>query len=112
MKDYLKFYIDGGWVEPSKPETLEVIDPATEQICARISVGSAEDVDRAVKAARRAFDSYAQTSFGEREELLNSITEVYKKRFDDIAHRHAIRSLPQILDRQILQLDRSLCPAS
>ena len=85
MKEYLQFYIDGAWVDPVTPETLEVINPATEEAFARISVGSAADVDKAVVAARRAFESYSQTSLSEREELLSSIIEVYKKRFEDIA---------------------------
>ena len=55
MRNALKFYIDGEWVDPVVPATLDVIDPSTEEPCGTISVGSAADVDRAVKAARRAF---------------------------------------------------------
>ena len=84
MKEYLKFYINGEWVDPAVPETLEVIDPSTEQPFAVISVGSAEDVDRAVKAARTAFESFSQTSLDERKEILNNIVTVYKKRFSDV----------------------------
>jgi aldehyde dehydrogenase (NAD+) len=51
MRDYLRFYIGGKWVEPAQPKTLEVINPATEAVCGHISLGSAADVDRAVKAA-------------------------------------------------------------
>ena len=84
MKEYLKFYIDGAWVDPVKKETLEVINPATEEPFAMISVGSAADVDRAVKAARAAFATYSETSVADRIDLLKSITNVYKKRFNDI----------------------------
>ena len=52
MQDRLKFYIDGQWVDPVQPKTLDVINPATEEPIGRISLGSAADVDRAVKAAR------------------------------------------------------------
>jgi aldehyde dehydrogenase (NAD+) len=51
MRDYLRFYIGDKWVEPVHPKTLEVINPATEAVCGHISLGSAADVDRAVKAA-------------------------------------------------------------
>lgn len=85
MQEYLKFYIDGAWVAPNQAETLAVINPATEKPFATISVGSKADVDQAVQAARKAFDSYAQTTVEERVELLNKIKAVYKKRFNDIA---------------------------
>lgn len=59
MRDYLSFYIDGRWVEPAAPKPLDVIDPATERVAGRISLGSAADADRAVRAARAAFASYS-----------------------------------------------------
>ena len=52
MQEHLNFYIDGAWVPPVKPATRDVINPATEKPIARISMGGAEDVDKAVKAAR------------------------------------------------------------
>lgn len=57
MIDRLQFYIDGAWVDPATPRTLDVENPATEQTFARISLGTADDVDRAARAARRAFAS-------------------------------------------------------
>jgi aldehyde dehydrogenase (NAD+) len=86
MQKYLKFYIDGQWVDPVQSETLDVVNPATEAPFAVISVGSAADVDRAVKAARRAFVTYSQATIEERLDLLHRVKEVYKKRYDDIAH--------------------------
>jgi aldehyde dehydrogenase (NAD+) len=62
MKDYLKFYIDGRWVEPTEARPFAVINPATEEPIARIALGSAKDVDLAVAAARRAFETYSQTT--------------------------------------------------
>ena len=85
MAQMQQFYIDGKWVDPVKPEVLDVINPATEESVATISVGSPADVDIAVAAARRAFPGYAATSVKERLELLTGIRELYKKRFDDIA---------------------------
>lgn len=64
---------------------MEVINPATEVPCALISVGSAADVDRAVKAVRAAFETFSQITFDERLALLYKIKEVYQKRYDDIA---------------------------
>lgn len=85
MTDYLQFYIDGRWVDPAAPETMEVIDPSTESPVARISLGSAADVDRAVAAARSAFPAFAATSVAERSELLRAIIDAYKRRYSDIA---------------------------
>ena len=83
--DYRKFYIDGRWVDPVEPKDFTVINPATEAAAGVISLGSAKDVDRAVAAARRAFESFAQTSREERRALLEKILAVYKKRYQDIA---------------------------
>ena len=62
MREYLKFYIDGQWVDPVEPKTLDVDNPTTEQVSGKIAIGSAADVDKAVKAARRAFATWSQTS--------------------------------------------------
>ena len=85
MRDYTKFYIDGAWVEPSHAKTLDVINPATERSAGRISLGDASDVDRAVTAARRAFDEFSRTSREERLALLGRIVDVYKRRYNDMA---------------------------
>lgn len=57
-----QFYIDGSWVDPRSTDTLDVIDPATEKPIATIAVGGQPDVDAAVSAARRAFESFSQTT--------------------------------------------------
>ena len=85
MREYLQFYIDGEWVDPVEPRTLDVENPATEEVAGRISLGSAADVDKAVRAARRAFASYSQTSREERLALLETIGEEYTKRQEEIA---------------------------
>jgi aldehyde dehydrogenase (NAD+) len=85
MREYLKFYIGGQWVDPATPRTLDVINPATEQPAGRISLGSAADVDRAAKAARAAFAGYSQTSVAERVALLEAVIAEYKKRYADMA---------------------------
>lgn len=85
MREHLKFYIDGAWVVPTTVRTQDVINPSTEQAIARISMGSAADVDRAVAAARRAFESYSRTSVSERAALLERIIAEYTRRYADIA---------------------------
>ena len=66
MRDYLKFYINGAWVDPVTPKAFDVINPATEAVAGRISMGSAADVDKAVKAARAAFKTWSQSRVEER----------------------------------------------
>jgi aldehyde dehydrogenase (NAD+) len=84
MYEFRDFYIDGKWVAPIQPRDFHVINPATEEPAGVISLGSAQDVDRAVAAAKRAFDSYSQTSRQQRRELLERILAVYKRRYVEI----------------------------
>jgi aldehyde dehydrogenase (NAD+) len=85
MTHALQFYIDGKWVDPVTPRTLEVLNPATEEPIGTISLGSAADVDRAVAAARAAFERYAQTTKAERIALLERIIGAYQERIGDLA---------------------------
>ena len=85
MKDALKFYIDGAWVDPVSPQTLEVINPATEEPCGTISMGAPADVDKAVAAAKAAFPAWSTTTREERIAVFEKIIEVYQKRYDEIA---------------------------
>jgi aldehyde dehydrogenase (NAD+) len=85
MRNYSKFYIDGQWVDPAELKTVDVVNPATEQVSGKIALGSAVDVDRAVKAARKAFSSWSLTSREERLEVLQRILEEYQKRAGDVA---------------------------
>jgi len=85
MREYLKFYIDGQWVDPVEPKTLDVINPATEEVAGKISLGSAADVDKAVKAAQKAFKTWSKVSREERLDVLNRILAEYQKRFGDLA---------------------------
>lgn len=83
MRSDLLHYINGEWTESSGKDTIEVINPATEEVIGTISNGTKEDVDRAVKAARAAFPHFSQTSKSERIDLLHRIAEEYEKRKDD-----------------------------
>jgi aldehyde dehydrogenase (NAD+) len=85
MREYLKFYIGGQWVDPVELQTRDVINPATERVSGKIALGSAADVDRAVNAARKAFNSWSLTSREERLGVLQRILEEYQKRVGDLA---------------------------
>ncbi|WP_458094451.1 aldehyde dehydrogenase family protein [Roseomonas sp. WA12] len=83
--DRLGFYIDGAWVDPVTPATLGVVNPATEEVFARISLGAAQDVDRAVAAARRAFGSYSGASVEARLGYLGRIIAGFRARLPELA---------------------------
>jgi aldehyde dehydrogenase (NAD+) len=85
MVNRLKFYIDGAWVDPVAMKTVPVVNPATEETLYDVAVGSKADVDKAVAAARKAFETFSVTSREERIELLTKIIEAYKTRAKDIA---------------------------
>ena len=85
MIDKKNFYINGQWVKPNSSEEINVIDPATEDTCAVISLGNKADVDMAVNAAKDAYQSWAFSSKEERIGLLEKLYENYKKRWADIA---------------------------
>ncbi|MFD1018354.1 aldehyde dehydrogenase family protein [Thalassobacillus hwangdonensis] len=83
MRKHLKHYINGEWVESTGNETEDVINPATEEVMGTISLGTKEDLDKAVEAAKAALPSFSKTSKEERIELLERIAQEYEKRKDD-----------------------------
>lgn len=85
LKDSRQFYIDGAWIAPAEPSETQVVNPATEEPIATISLGSSSDVDRAVAAASRAFATYSATTREERLELLQIIIDTYKAHLDEMA---------------------------
>ena len=85
MREYLKFYIDGQWIDPVEPKSLDVDNPTTEQVSGKIALGADADVDKAVKAARKAFATWSQTSREERLDVLQAIRVEYQKRAADLA---------------------------
>ncbi|MGR4864704.1 aldehyde dehydrogenase family protein [Caulobacter sp. LARHSG274] len=84
MREYLKFYIDGQWVDPIEPKTTDVINPATEAVSGAISLGSVADVEKAVAAARKAFPSWSLTTREARLELLLAIQAEYHRRMGEL----------------------------
>ena len=85
MLDKKKFYINGKWVDPIKSKDLDVINPSTEEVCAVISLGSKEDTNAAVSAAKSAFETWKDTSKKERIDLLEKLLSIYKKRYSEMA---------------------------
>ena len=85
MLDKKKFYINGEWVNPKSNQTIDIINPATEDVCAEISLGNKDDVNEAVQSAKTAFNTWAFSTKEERLAPLEKLYELYKKRWADIA---------------------------
>ena len=85
MLDKRKFYINGQWVEPSKKNDFDVINPSDETVCAVISLGSQEDTNAAVNAAREALPSWSNSSKEDRVALLERLYSIYERRMDEMA---------------------------
>lgn len=84
MRDYTKQYINGEWVESNSNETIEVINPATEEVIGKVAKGNKADVDKAVEAADNVYLKFRHTSVEERQALLDKIVKEYENRKDDI----------------------------
>ena len=82
MREYMQFYINGEWTDPASPRSLDVIDPATEEVAGQISLGSDADVDKAVTAAAAAFNTWSTTS--KDEAILNRVVEEFEKRVPEL----------------------------
>ena len=85
MLDKRNFYINGKWISPTKINNFEVINPCNEDPFAVISLGSKEDTDLAVKAAKTAFETWKETSKEERLNYLKKLLSIYKKRSGEMA---------------------------
>ena len=86
MLDKKKFYINGEWVDPVNQNNYEVINPSTEEVCAIISLGSSADTDLAVKYAKKAFETWKESSKEERIRLLEKLLEIYNSRWDEMTN--------------------------
>ncbi len=85
MQDKKNFYINGEWVSPIESRILQVINPATEEPCAEISLGGKKDVDVAVEAAKKAFETWGFVSKEEKLVFFEKLYEIYKKNWDQMA---------------------------
>ncbi|MDN8848139.1 aldehyde dehydrogenase family protein, partial [Staphylococcus aureus] len=84
MRNFTKQYINGEWIESASGETIEVINPATEEVAGPIAKGNKEDVDKAVDAAENVYFEFRHSSVQERKELLDKIVQEYKNRKEDL----------------------------
>ena len=85
MQHLDKFYINGAWVHPASSDRMAILNPATEQQIGTVAMGNAQDVDRAVEAARLAFESFSTTSKSDRLGLLQNLLSGTKARLEDLA---------------------------
>lgn len=85
MNNLSNFYIGGAWVDPISDATMPVLNPATEAQIGSVAMGNVADVDRAVAAAKAAFESFSQTSKSDRLALLGKLKTVTEKRIEDLA---------------------------
>ncbi len=85
MREYTQFYINGEWVDPSNPNSFDVINPANEEVCAHIAIGNEQDVNKAVAAAKTAFETYGWSSREERIAIMERVIEAYQARYAEIA---------------------------
>ena len=85
MKDCRQFYINGKFVDPMSPRDFAVVNPATEEVAGAISLGAPGDVNRAVAAASKAFETFQETTPDERASLLRRIIDVYKSKSEEMA---------------------------
>jgi aldehyde dehydrogenase (NAD+) len=90
MKEYKKLYINGEWIESNSADIIEVINPATESPCARVSSGNRKDVDAAVTSARQALNSWAHTPAQKRAEIMNAAADEMQRRSEDLVDAHVI----------------------
>ncbi len=85
MREYTQFYINGEWVDPSEPNSFDVINPANEEVCAHIALGNEDDVNRAVAAAKTAFQTFGWSTREERIEVLERVIAAYQAHYAEIA---------------------------
>jgi len=108
MRNQSNFYINGQWVSPITAKPFAVINPATEEICGEISLGSAADVDRAVAAAKAAFPIYSTWSRQERLALLQRIIEGMQARHEALARAVMIEMGSPLWFAKAVQVDTSI----
>lgn len=103
-----KHYVNGDWVKPISSKKFEVLNPATEELVGHIILGNAEDVDRAVDFANKAFRDFSSTSKSERLSLLKKLREITEKRFDELAYAMTVEMGAPITMAKDAQADAAL----
>ena len=100
--------MNGDWVKPISSKKFEVLNPATEELVGHIILGNAEDVDRAVDFANKAFRDFSSTSKSERLSLLKKLREITEKRFDELAYAMTVEMGAPITMAKDAQADAAL----
>ena len=90
MKQFDKLYINGKWVQPNNTDIIEVVNPATESICACVPNGNREDVNAAVASARKAFDGWAHTPAQKRAKIMHAVADEMQRRAGELIDAHVI----------------------
>ena len=103
-----KHYVNGDWVKPISSKKFEVLNPATEELVGHIILGNAEDVDRAVDFANKAFHDFSSTSKSKRLSLLKKLREITEKRFDELAYAMTVEMGAPITMAKDAQADAAL----
>ena len=85
MRTTRQSHIDGQWLDPADARSIDVIDPSTARSYAQLRIGDAADVDRAVGAAKQAFDTYSRWPVDERVALLRRVLDIYQRRYEEVA---------------------------
>ena len=93
MREYSNIYIDGSWIRSDGEGSIEVINAGTEEVMGSIPDGVASDVDKAVEAARNAFDGWSQTPVEERQKFLVRLNEALQSRSAEIAETRVGRRI-------------------
>jgi len=84
MYDCTRNYINGRWLDSTGESTRDIINPATEQSIGKVADGTAQDLERAVAAARAAFEEFSQWTVAQRLDLFDRIIDAYQARYDDL----------------------------
>jgi aldehyde dehydrogenase (NAD+) len=108
MENLQKFYIGGRWIDPVSDAVMPVLNPATEQRIGTVALGNGADVDKAVAAAKSAFDTYSQTAKAERLALLTRLREVTEDRLEDLAQAMRMEMGAPITMAREVQADAAL----
>ncbi|MCR9112033.1 MAG: aldehyde dehydrogenase family protein [Rhodobacteraceae bacterium] len=108
MENLQKFYIGGRWIDPVSDAVMPVLNPATEQRIGTVALGNGADVDKAVAAAKSAFDTYSQTGKAERLALLTRLREVTEDRLEDLAQAMRLEMGAPITMAREVQADAAL----
>ena len=94
IRKHYQLFINGQYVDSSSGEVFEVLNPATEEVIATVAKATKEDVDKAVQAARTAFESgkWPRMTAAKRARILNNIANIMRERLEDLVYAEVLNS--------------------